>query len=342
MNLATLHSTGAELKSQFRGLLSLFALGCCFSLTAVATPSSLRSSHGKPAQEETPDEPLRDEDPEKKPHPDLTPDARRILKDVEVYLNAVNRSVRLEKSTEDLKVQLSIFPDALTYQVLEDFAEALRRGISPTEFASNYRLDPKEVRQLKGNSGFCLQLKQPESKGQRRWVHLFLGSLTRAFTFKDRKRPVAWTLWTARKRPRESEESRPTQNASPGGLFGWQRGIVKVARHYTVKRRRLVPFVSPLKPKGPRFFMSEGKAELWGVFNGSLKERKRRVTLAVRIGNYDAFWGEFDSDLVLNLEDDQHRFSRGQEVSLQEELPADYPELSEELTKLVKRFAKIK
>ena len=84
-------------------------------------------------------------------------------------------------------------------------------------------------------------------------VHLFSANLKKALQFLYNGKKIQWRGWR-----------------DPQGLA---ISRVRIANHYTVKNRKLVAFISPLKPKGSR-----------AVFRGSRASAPRAV---IRIRSFD-------------------------------------------------------
>ncbi len=111
---------------------------------------------------------------------------------------------------------------------------------------------------------------------------------------------------------------------------GMEVKLVRFGRHWTVKRRRLVPQISPLLPEMPRAVLRGERASVWGTVPEQALERKSG-TLAVGIDDLDRFVGYYTDEHIIDMNDDSHSFTRELAAGVEGALPLAFPPLPERL-----------
>jgi len=111
------------------------------------------------------------------------------------------------------------------------------------------------------------------------------------------------------------------------------RARVRIAKHFTTRERRTVPFIKELEPKGERWLFEGESASLLGVFPESLAPAggKGGEPLAVELRGIDRFRGPSPEPHLLDLNATESSFERDGTLALERSWPPPWPPLPAEL-----------
>jgi hypothetical protein len=105
------------------------------------------------------------------------------------------------------------------------------------------------------------------------------------------------------------------------------RGRVRIAKHFTTRERRTVPFIQELEPKGDRWLFEGESASVLGVLPEFLATRagKDERALTLSLLAFDRFRGPSPEPQLLDLNDTESVFEREQSVVLERSWPPPWP-----------------
>ncbi|MEE8142384.1 MAG: hypothetical protein V3T77_04735 [Planctomycetota bacterium] len=237
------------------------------------------------------------------------------------YLGALEKAAVFETTRGELGLQMTLFPDAWQYEVLKRLSQGLDRKQSADQIMASFARDKKELRRLQRKGGVRVVLVHPalvareKNKKNRKApeddiVHLFSANLRKSLRFTFSGGKVDWKGW---RDPKDLEVT-----------------TVQVAHFWTVKNRRRVPVISPLKPKGARAVFRNARASIWGLLPKGLPGRSKGV-LKLQIADYDEFTGTYSDVHVIDLNEESNFLERNLNVELSASFPLFFPSIPEPL-----------
>lgn len=254
------------------------------------------------------------------PEPEGAPPAPASLLGIaRAYRDAIEGATRVEKELDDLQVRLVVFPDARRWLLLRDLIEGLEKEESLESVKQRLEGTKKRLRSAAGRPGFHLELRHesaPEETDRTvpRSMHLFPGD------------PAALLRATYGESAADWSPLEPPK--------GMARARVRIAKHFTTKNRRTVPFIKEMEPKGERWVFEGERATIVGMLPETLAE-KSGGTLAFRIAGFDRFRGPSPEPNLLDLNAEESTFEREQQLALERSWPPPWPPLPPELGELL-------
>jgi hypothetical protein len=254
------------------------------------------------------------------PPPVSPPQPAGLLEIARTYRDAIDGATRSEKEVSDLQVRVVVFPDAQRWLLLEELIASLDAGESPSVTDERLAKGRKTWRSAAGRPGFRIGLRHREAADESdralpRTVHLFPGDPERMLRAMYGEKVADW-----------SPLAPPT---------GMSRTKVRIAKHFTTKQRRTVPFIKELEPKGARWLFDGEEAMLLGVLPAALADKKEGEELRIELLAFERFRGPSPEPDLLDLNAEESTFDRDQSLALVRSWPPPWPPIPAELAAIL-------
>ncbi|MEM7164636.1 MAG: hypothetical protein AAF581_04190 [Planctomycetota bacterium] len=241
---------------------------------------------------------------------------------VDRYLDQLDGAAIITGNHGRLGLQLCIYEDAWKTHALRELQAGLRKDVAVEEIVKNLQSQEKQRKSFRSKSCFRLVLSHADGENESgedvQTVHYFLKSLPHCIRLQLGKGSIPWQVL---EQPTELTQQR-----------------VRVARHYTARRGRRVPFVSPLKPERARVVFQTSEVSIWGVFSNALLRKKKGTVNCTAA--YEEYRGKYDGQHIVDLNDASHVFEQEQELVATRKLPFLFPLPPPAIEEFLERVAK--
>lgn len=239
----------------------------------------------------------------------------QLLEQVTQHLASLQKAAVLEATRGHLGVRVTLFENAWHYHALEELQRRLIARQPYEHIVRDLRSGGEAKRKTKGKGAFRCELihpgqddskrrAQPAETGERSAVHMLLYPFKSSVVVRWGNKKSAWKPWR-----------------EPRGL---EIGTVRIARHSTVRNSRLVPYITPLKPKHTRAVLRGSRGSFWGLLPAQgFQEKKGTVAWVL---SYDEFHGLYDGRHIIDLNDSDNSFERDFKIEVVGQLPLFFPE----------------
>ncbi|HIA27919.1 MAG TPA: hypothetical protein EYN79_07345 [Planctomycetes bacterium] len=249
-------------------------------------------------------------------------DADQLRDRIHRHLSAVREAGAEDFRHDSLILRIEVYPDAFEVEGLERLEKALGETGDIGKSIDKVREDRRALQRLKGIPGFRLTLSQPEGeKGELTSVFLLPARLSECLTLQVGGKKAAWKPW--------------------GVTPGLTPARIRVAQFETIRNRKRVPYIRPMKPDPHRLVLESKPAEIRGLLKPGVLGKKR-TPLEARLSGYHHYLGTFDGDHLLDLNGAGHSLERDLESKISRSLPPATPPLPDDLQEWLERISEKK